>query len=370
MYQCLLFALFLVVFKRRKRRGNVLLATFLVSHAAIPLDNLINFGTAFRAWAIDFSPNIFYVFGTAYWLEGPLLLFYVRAMIYKDYHLKRVDWLYFLPFVIYVCWESYSYYQLDFATKVEILKGYDTYLAPDYTRAIGAFRELFRFALGVMCVMELVRYQRQIKNEFADIERIDLTWLKVLVIGFLLIRADAILVNGALISSVQFKYFIDFELLGLASNYTVMLLITALIFFNLGFSRAFEGIQEPVEEKIPEKSSINPEQVQLLERYMSEKKPYLNCLLNLDNLAGQLHMSPRALSTLINRHYEQNFFDFINTYRIDECKLLLSDPSAKSHTMLEVMENAGFNSKATFNTFFKKKVGLTPSEYRQKMSGQ
>jgi AraC-like DNA-binding protein len=36
--------------------------------------------------------------------------------------------------------------------------------------------------------------------------------------------------------------------------------------------------------------------------------------------------------------------------------------------MLEIMENAGFNSKASFNTFFKKKVGMTPTEFREKLN--
>lgn len=101
---------------------------------------------------------------------------------------------------------------------------------------------------------------------------------------------------------------------------------------------------------------------------MKDQKPYLNCLLNLENLSGQLQMSPRNLSQVLNRHYQQNFFDFINTYRVEECKRLLADSANRQQTMLEIMESAGFNSKATFNTFFKKKVGMTPSEFREKLN--
>ena len=365
-YQCVLFALFLWFF-RGKKSGNGVLALFLLACAAIPLDNLIMFGTAFRQWAINFSPNIFYVFGHAYWLEAPLLLFYVRAMVYKDYSIKRREWLFFLPFVAYSIYELLHYYSLDYATKMAILQGYDTFKAPEYTRALNLFREVFRFSCGILALVELRRYQKRIKDEFADIEKIDLTWLNILVMGFLAVKVDAVIGVLALISSVELHYFIDFEFLGLASNYTVMLLISALIFFNLGFSRVFAGIpeSEPVEEDKPDnKPTINPEQISHLEQFMKDKKPFLNCLLNLDNLSGQLQMSPRSLSNLINRYYQQNFFDFINTYRIEECKRLLSDPDHRQQTMLEIMENAGFNSKATFNTFFKKKVGMTPSEFR------
>ncbi len=368
-YQCVLFAAFLWLF-RSKKRGNSLLALFLLACAAIPLDNLIMFGTAFRQWAINFSPNIFYVFGHAYWLEAPLLLFYVRAMIYKDYMIKRREWLFFMPFVAYSIYEIVHYYSLDYATKMAILQGYDTFKTPQVTLAIGFVREVFRIACGILALIELRRYQKRIKDEFADIEKIDLTWLKLLVLGFLAVKIDSVFVSTALISSVELHYYIDFDFWGLAANYTVMFLISALIFFSMGHSRVFAGIpeQEPIEEeKVEEKPAINPEHVAQLESYMKEKKPYLNCLLNLDNLSGQLHMSPRHLSNLINRHYQQNFFDFINTYRVEECKRLLSEPANRHQTMLEIMENAGFNSKATFNTFFKKKVGMTPSEFRERL---
>jgi AraC-like DNA-binding protein len=97
---------------------------------------------------------------------------------------------------------------------------------------------------------------------------------------------------------------------------------------------------------------------------MLEKKPFLAHILTLDQLARQLEMPPRALSNTINRHFKQNFFEFVNHYRVEEAKTLLADPEQKTKTMIEVMADSGFNSKATFNTFFKKLVGATPSQYR------
>ena len=98
---------------------------------------------------------------------------------------------------------------------------------------------------------------------------------------------------------------------------------------------------------------------------MQEHKPYLNHLLTLDNLATQIFMPPRQLSQVINRHFKQNFFEFINSYRIEEAKILLTKEENAKVTMLEIMDQAGFNSKATFNTFFKKLVSLTPTQYRK-----
>ena len=363
-YQCVLFAFFLVLIKKGKKQSNVLLALFLLSYAAIPLDTLINFGEAFRQFAINFSPNIFYVFGSAYWLEAVLLLFYVRSLIYKDFSFKKIDLLYLLPFALYLIYEANNWYMLDSETKIAILKGYHIETEPFYTRFINLFRECFRTFCGLLCLLELRHYQKQIKNNFADIEAVDLTWLKILIIGFLIIRVQAVMVTLGYMTSIDLHLTINYPLLGQLSNFMVMFLISFLIFFSLGVSNLFHGIDRSTLTN-QEKQSIDPTQISALTLYMKEHKPYLNQLLTLDNLAAQTFMPPRQLSQIINRHFNKNFFEFINTYRIEESQSLLTKEENAKVTMLEIMAQAGFNSKATFNTFFKKIAGMTPTQYRK-----
>ena len=368
-YQCVLFAFFLILIKKGKKQSNVLLALFLLSYAAIPLDTLINFGEEFRQFSINFSPNIFYVFGSAYWLEAVLLLFYVRSLIYKDFRFKKVDLLYLLPFLLYLIYETNNWYMLDSATKIAILNGYHIEAEPFYTRFINLFRECFRTFCGLLCLLELRHYQKQIKNNFADIEDVDLTWLKILIVGFLIIRLQAVFVTLGYMTSIDLHLTIDYSLVGQLSNFMVMFLISFLIFFSLGVSNLFHGIDRAT-IATQEKQTIDPAQINALTLYMQEHKPYLNHLLTLDNLAAQTFMPPRQLSQVINRHFNKNFFEFINSYRIEESKALLSKEENAKVTMLEVMAQAGFNSKATFNTFFKKVVGMTPTQYRKEQREQ
>jgi AraC-like DNA-binding protein len=363
-YQCVLFAFFLILIKKGKKQSNILLALFLLTYAAIPLDTLINFGEEFRQFAIDFSPNVFYVFGLAYWLEAVLLLFYVRSLIYKDFSFKKFDLLYLLPFALYFIYEANNWFLLDSNIKLAFLNGYHIEEEPFHTRFINLFRECFRTFCGLLCLLELRHYQKQIKNNFADIESVDLTWLKILIIGFLIIRVQAILVTLGYMTSIDLHFSINYPLLGQLSNFMVMFLISFLIFFSLGVSNLFHGIDSSTLIK-QEKQSIDPILVQNLTTYMQEHKPYLDHLLTLDSLAKQLLMPSRQLSQVINRHFKQNFFEFINGYRIEESKLLLSDKANIQLTMLDIMAQAGFNSKATFNTFFKKRVGLTPTQFKK-----
>lgn len=366
-YICLFFALFLVTLKKGKKLSRYLLAAFLITQAAIPLDNLINFGEAFKSFALDISPNLFYSFGLAYWIEAPLLLLYIRSLVYKNYRLTMKDSLYFIPFILYGTYFTYDWLLLDYEVKLSALHGNFIEHSQIMNRIIHLVRESLRFVFGVLCLIELHKYHKQIKNQVADIEDVDLTWLKILVIGFLVIRVNAIFVALAIIFSYEMGIVIDHETLGLTSNYVIMLLITSLIFFSAGYASIFKGIDHKLTQEQHEEPVVpfDPEQIAQIEQYMKANKPYLNHLLTLENLSNQLMVAPRHLSSVINRHFEKNFFEYINYFRIEESKNLLISSEHQKTTMLDIMDLSGFNSKATFNTFFKKLMGVTPTQYRK-----
>lgn len=366
LFLCLAFAVFLFFLKKGKKLSNFLLASFLIAQATIPLDNLINFGEAFKNFALNISPNLFYTFGLAYWIEASLLLFYVRSLIYKDYTLSKKDLWYLLPLFVYSIYFSYDWLLLDEQIKMAALRGDSIATTPMIDRVIHIVRECLRSVFGILCLIELHKYDKHIKDEVGELVSVDLTWLKVLVIGFLVIRIDAIFVALAIFFSYELGIHIDHEILGLTANYATLLLLTGLIFFSAGHSTLFKGIDNKLDsEKGRIEESFNPDDIKALELYMKQSKPYLNHLLTLENLANQVSLSPRYLSSLINRHFEKNFYEFINYYRIEESKDLLTSKDNKKTTMLDIMDRAGFNSKATFNTFFKKLIGITPTEYRK-----
>ncbi len=367
-YQCILFAVLLMTLRREKPLSNFFLAFFLLQQAAIPLDILISFGAEFRSIALDWSPNLFYVFGFGYWLEAPFLLWYARSLIYKDYRLTRKDIIFLIPFFSYLIYQILFYYGLEWKDKQHMQEVYNLFSAPEYMNYVTLCREIFRAVLGFMCILEIRRYSQHIRTNFSDIDQLDLTWLKMLVIGFLGIRLWAVLVSILILLSVSFGISTNFEVMGLMGNYTTFLMVSILIFFGLGHSSVFEGIEaKPADVAKTEslKDKIKDIQAKQLAIFMAQEKPYLAHALTLDKLALQLKMQPRILSHLVNRHFSCNFFEFINSYRVEEAKRILSDLSNSEKNMLDVMYDVGFNSKATFNTLFKKKVGMTPSEYRK-----
>ena len=367
-YQSILFALLILIVKRDKRKSDIFLIGFLLTQAAIPLHLLINYGDGFRLIALEFSPNVFRLFEIAYWLEGPLLLWYTRTLVYQHYKWSRVDWLFLAPALLYLAFMVVDFYSLSPISKYEFMRDYRTEDASVWWHLTGFVRESLRVVFSIMCLIEIRHCRQQIRNHYSNVDKIDLGWLNFLVIAFLVVRIWAVFVSFALILSAHLNVNIDFSSMGLIGNYTTFILVSGLIFFSLMRSSLFEGIESPEEVELQkiehEQSEIDPALTTKIEDYMNDSKPFLANILTLDQLAKQMEIPPRTLSTTINRHFKQNFFEFVNRYRVEEAKAILTDPQHKNKTMIDVMADCGFNSKATFNTFFKKLVGSTPSQYR------
>ncbi len=99
---------------------------------------------------------------------------------------------------------------------------------------------------------------------------------------------------------------------------------------------------------------------------MEIDKIYQEAELTLHQLGNILQVPAYLVSQALNDGMNRNFYDLVNGYRVEEAKRLLLDTKSVNYTVLSVGYEAGFNSKTTFNTVFKKFTGLTPSEYRNK----
>ena len=105
-------------------------------------------------------------------------------------------------------------------------------------------------------------------------------------------------------------------------------------------------------EKVLDKSDYQKE-IERLVVFMSEKKPYLDDSLTLQKLSLRTDIPKKQLSFLLNRIMGRHFFEFINSYRIEEATNLLNNQKLN---IKQIMYAVGFNSKSSFNTAFKKHI--------------
>jgi len=103
-----------------------------------------------------------------------------------------------------------------------------------------------------------------------------------------------------------------------------------------------------------------------LSQLMDHKQPFLDAELSLKRLAELINITPHQLSYVINEGFNENFFLFVNRYRVEKVKELLLDKEKKHLSILGIAFESGFNSKTSFNTTFKKISSQTPSEFKKR----
>ncbi len=247
---------------------------------------------------------------------------------------------------------------------------------------IRAAQQLFYFYLSIKTLRS---YQRSIKQLYSDTSLIDLNWAKFLVYGYL---------------ALILTFMVIFPLiLTLPQHFYVLLLINMAIGTPYIYIATYKGVMQPmiwqlqpemnkeiieeqihqveeIEEKTTNVETVKPgkglgterieEIIKKITALMEEEKLYQEPELTLQQLASKLDVPNYQVSLALNEGMKKNFYDLVNGHRVEEAKRLLADDKNKNFTILSVGFEAGFNSKTTFNTVFKKFTGLTPTEFREK----
>jgi PAS domain S-box-containing protein len=121
-------------------------------------------------------------------------------------------------------------------------------------------------------------------------------------------------------------------------------------------------------------SSLTLDEIQahelMIGKVMNAGQPYLDPNFNLSRLARLARLPDYQVSQVLNMGMKTSFYDLVNRYRIEHLVRLLSSPECKSEGILDLAFRVGFNSKSTFNTAFKKIMGITPSTYRLRIQSR
>jgi AraC-like DNA-binding protein len=151
----------------------------------------------------------------------------------------------------------------------------------------------------------------------------------------------------------------------------IVLLASLVIFIS---SVLFKALEEPhlfifkASEKYTSSCLSKEQKQEIAEKIwqvLEQSKIFLKPETTLSDLANLIGCTPRNASQVINEVFNRNFFELINDYRVREAKKIIEKSQDPKLTILEVMYQVGFNSKSSFNTQFKKIVGITPSEFRK-----
>ncbi|AQX85325.1 helix-turn-helix transcriptional regulator [Elizabethkingia bruuniana] len=360
-FMILLLALFLITVKTKHRLSNWLLAFFLFTNAVDAIKflqhgfpvNYINL-EAFR-WSTN------YVVSASFYL-------YVLSVCYTNFRLKPKHLVHVIPFLAFNAFMMWGIYFSDRPAKIKFINSMND--MPLLQFFLFLFEALFQvyFIASFLAIRKakkvyLENYTNPNISALNALYKITILyyvlhfivlirWLVTYIFGVGEIRAWIVTLDG-------FAFLFC----------TCWYLFVALN--NPEFFRGVNSDLKPITEVVPKQKNMpllvdgRNKEVEFLKDFMKEKEPYLDSSLTIQDLAEQVEMPVKDLSTLINLYMDKHFFDFVNEYRIEKAMQILKDPFQKELTVLEILYQVGFNSKSSFNTSFKKYTGKTPTDYRK-----
>ena len=306
-------------------------------------------------------------------LIGPFLFWYVRSLIHSEFKPFRDILWHLLPFALF------NLYLVIFVSSTDFIKNiYPIEESNKLDFPIPYYIFLFITAISVpfyilWSIRLLRKHRKNIADTFSSTEKLNLIWLRNLIV--ILGITWIVLVTILFVHHILDLFSDDFCIHGLFLTLSVFIIVVGyfgLYQYAIFTSQDVMSTVENTEDNVKYSgSTLKEEDIQKylksLSDYMKTKKPFLNNQLTLHQLAEEVNILPHYLSRIINEYHHQNFFDFINIYRVDEFKNRIADPHFKNYTLLAIAFDCGFNSKSSFNRLFKKVTGFTPSEYKNSL---
>ncbi|MCF8230328.1 MAG: helix-turn-helix transcriptional regulator [Bacteroidales bacterium] len=194
------------------------------------------------------------------------------------------------------------------------------------------------------------KYLKVLKNNISVFSHYNTLWIKWVVVLLLL--------QG---------FFEGFPLLGIYNFGFVLVIGFVFQLFFAFFFVIHATTQKDLAPLFKKESESNPDntynkKVKSIIESFKDKELYLNPEISLEETARQLYLTKTRLTQIIKDAGFDNFYCFINIYRIEESKRLLSF-MPEHHVIESVIEQSGFKSRSTFYRVFRQITGITPSEY-------
>ncbi len=361
-----IFLLALLLIKRNKAYSDKVLAAWM----AVMATHQLLFYLQYSGWILK-HPHFLGLALPVPVLHGPLLFLYVLSMT-KEQPIRFWKCVpHFIPFLLLTLL-AIPFFLLSAEEKLRVFqmkgKGYEWYMV---------IQQVMIMATGIGYVLwSLVlihRHRRNIRQWFSNTKKINLRWLEYLSIGLGLIWLLVIFFDDEVI----FK--------------GVVVLVLFIGFFGINQLPIFYNWQEidppktdPSNPEVPEvnepaqtdmivssaryaKSGLKEEEAKDLHERLSllmEKEAlFRKNDLTLQDLAARLDTHPNYLSQVINEKEHKNFYTYINNLRVNAFIEHASRGDTKNYTLLALAFDSGFNSKSTFNKYFKESTGKSPSEF-------
>ena len=343
-WQSFLFALVLLTPKFRRKKSNTFLILMLITIGVHFTYNIL----FSNGYLLEILPAYSCTYGFLY---GPLLYLHIKFFLFKNTSFKPVSFLHFIPGLFVVTATVFG---------IKACLFLDVFILP---AMMGYCFFSFR---------EISIYKKSLQHVSSKQPGTEIRWLYSMLV-FMLVIILVNLIQQRQQTVVFGEVNINMEVV---VQFWVLVLVNTVIYQGIRKPHSFQPLsgnhlaiaksRQSLKTNAPADTETLQKIADRLEAYMKQDMPYTNPDLSINMLAKALKESEKMVSRTINMVLGSNFSEYINTYRIDDAMVALQNASKNGLSIKEIMFDVGFNSRSVFNTVFKKKTGLTPSEYKKK----
>ena len=369
MYVTFFWAVVLLITKRENNRAKFFLGGFMFIAFLLYLSHAIFFEKIVSVYSVI---DPLYIFSSL--SVYPLYYWYIKLLTveteFKWYNLRLL-----IPAVVFSLSSLILYQIMSENERIEYVLGFLVKSKTDiiYTSAMQLQKLVYigsRLVFTVQIIYFVIlghrlvkNYNKQIANYYSNLESRSILWVNYILYSLVITSAASIIFN-----LIGRSYFMDSK---------ILLLIPSIIFSVLLFFIGLQGYMQnhtvtdmefaDLDDKTDASQNYNISRLneKLIDLFVNEEI-YKYPDLKITYVTEKLNTNRTYVSKHINTEFSCTFNEFVNRYRIEEAKRLLSDKSMKNFSLNHISEKSGFGSMGSFMRVFKEMEGITPGQFRER----
>lgn len=356
--------------KKVQRNGYTFLLLYLVTMIL-----QVTLKVMSKVWLLENMQPVYTLSYQLPLLYGPLIFLFTKNFL-SGKRVKANGYMHFIPFSLVL----YYFFVGDYRIPPPFI------VAPLFNPQPRLIIELLSLCIyHGLALMYWLQYQNNLKRVHSDVKRLQAKWMqKFIVISFIACSLITVVIylmylwypynqdiRFCFIILTLFIYWISYSAWNQPQIFSVIK--------GSGKDEEKQSISMPefiVHKRKRKYANSFLEDCQIksitasLEKVMQNEKLYLDPEINIDKLASATHSSRHHVSQVLNESFGKSFYDYINGYRIDEAKRMLTNTQKDNYKIASIAYDSGFNSLSAFNEVFKKFTGITPSQFRKTLAEQ
>jgi AraC-like DNA-binding protein len=367
----------ILIFRKNNSNANIVLALIILNPGLNFVNNiLIQSGVIFDV------PYFFFLFQSTGQFYAPLVFAYVCIMTGERFKWFTVLTGLTLMVVVLEIFYAFSFSQLSPSQQITYLQGLTNGNYPADQEVINNLFVLVMLAYFIVALVKLRRYRKTAFDFFSNVDKIKVRYVRWFIVLLTSLNVALAISYAAFPTPIV-------EYMGIPLIIIAMYIYVVVYAFNhnavLSESEycnlkaevkpmaSFLKFEEPrcreVKELKAKKGKHKLTEMEMddnyrkIKEYMEIHKPYLDQNINLTKFSSDLNACSHNISLTINCKFEMNFFDLINSYRVEHAKSRLLAFDRNQLTIESVAAESGFNASSSFYRAFKKHADCSPSEF-------